>query len=56
MGPPLRSGQGPRSVGDIGEEFISIRALGHKRLLVLSRGLPSHRLKIMFFVRLEGLP
>ena len=48
---PLRSGQGHMSVGDSAEEFISIHALGRERLLVLSRGLPSHPLKIVFFAR-----
>ena len=43
------------SVGDSAEEFISIHALGHERLLVLSCGLPSHRLKILFFARLETI-
>ena len=45
---PLRSGQGHMSVGDSAEEFISINALGRKRLLVLSCGLPSHPLDILF--------
>ena len=36
------------SVGDSTEEIISIHALGRERLLVLSRGLPSHPLKILF--------
>ena len=49
----LRSGQSPMSVGDSAEEFISIHALGRERLLVLSCGLPSHPLKIMFFARRE---
>ena len=39
------------SVGDSAEEFISIHALGRERLLVLSCGLPSHPLKILFFAR-----
>ena len=37
------------SVGDSAEEFISIHALGRERLLVLSCGLPSHPLEILFF-------
>ena len=37
------------SVGDSAEEFISIHALGRERLLVLSCGLQSHPLKILFF-------
>ena len=45
---PLCSGQGHMSVGDSAEEFISIHALGRERLLVLSCGLPSHPLKILF--------
>ena len=36
------------SVGDSAEEFISIHALGRERLVVLSCGLPSHRLKVLF--------
>ena len=43
------------SVGDSAEEFISIHALGHKRLLVLSCDLLSHPLKILFFARLETI-
>ena len=43
------------SVGDSAEEFISIHALGRERLLVLSCGLPSHPLKILFFARWETL-
>ena len=43
------------SVGDSAEEFISIHALGRERLLVLSCGLPSHRLKILFFARWETI-
>ena len=35
------------------EEFISIHDLGRERLLVLSCGLPSHFLKILFFARWE---
>ena len=42
-------------VGDSAEEFISIHALGRERVLVLSCGLPSHPLKIMFFARLETI-
>ena len=49
----LRSGQGHMSVGNSVEEFISIHALGRERLLVLSRGLSSHPLKILFFARCE---
>ena len=40
------------SVGDSAEEFISTHALGRERLLVLSCGLPSHPLKILFVRRL----
>ena len=36
------------NVGDSGEEFSSIHALGRERLVVLSCGLPSHHLKILF--------
>ena len=43
------------SVGDSAEEVISIHALGRERLLVLSCGLPSHPLKILFFVRSETI-
>ena len=43
------------SVGDSAEEFISIHALGRERLLVLSCGLPSHSLKILFFARWETI-
>ena len=43
------------SVGDSAEEFISIHALGRERLLVLSCGLPSHPLKILFFARWETM-
>ena len=39
--------------GDSAEEIISIRALGRERLPVLSCGLPSHPLKIMFFALWE---
>ena len=41
------------NVGDSAEEFISIHAVGRERLLVLSCGLRSHPLKILFFARLE---
>ena len=41
------------SVGDSAEEFISIHALGRELLLVLSCGLPSNPLKILFCARLE---
>ena len=51
MAIPLRSAQGPMSAGDSAEEFILTHALGRERLLVLSCGLLSHPLKIMFFVR-----
>ena len=50
-----------RPLGDDGEflshfsEFISIHALGRERLLVLSYGLPSHPLKILFFARWETM-
>ena len=43
------------SVGDSTEEFISIHTLGRERLLVLSCGLPSHPLKILFFSRWETI-
>ena len=52
---PLRSGQGHMSVGDSAEEFISIHTLGRKRLLVLSCGLRSHPLKILYVVRWETI-
>ena len=52
---PLRSGQGHMSVGDSAEELISVHALGRERLLVLSCGLPSHPLKILFFARWETI-
>ena len=52
---PLRSRQGHMSVGDCAEEFISIHALGRERLLVLSCGILSHPLKILFFVRWETI-
>ena len=42
-------------VGDSAEEIISIHALGRERLLVLSCGLPSHSLKILFFARWETI-
>ena len=51
----LRFGQGIMSVGDRAEEFISIHALGRERLLVLSCGLPSHPLKVLFFARWETI-
>ena len=51
MATPLRSGQGHMRVGDSAKEFISIHALGRERLLVLSCGLSSHPLKIVFFAR-----
>ena len=54
MATPLRFGQGHMSVGDSGEEFISIHALGRERLLVLSGSLPSHRLKLCFSSVLRG--
>ena len=50
---PLRSGQDHKSVGDSAEELISIHALGRETLLVLSCGLPSHPLEILFFSRSE---
>ena len=50
---PLCSGKGHLSAGDSAEEFISIHALGRERLRVLSCGLPSHPLKILFFARWE---
>ena len=53
---PLHSGQGYVSVVDSAEEFISIHALGRDGLFVLSCGLPSHPLKIMFFARWETIP
>ena len=43
------------SAGDSAEEFISIHALARERLLVLSCGLPSHPLKILFFARWETI-
>ena len=52
---PLRSGQGHMSVGDSAEEFISIHALERERLLVLSCGLLSHPLKILFVARWETI-
>ena len=51
----VRSGQGHVSVSDSVEEFISIHGLGRERLLVLSRGLPSHPLKILFFAHWETI-
>ena len=42
-------------VGDRAEEFISIHALWREMLLVLSCGLPSHPLKILFFARWETI-
>ena len=50
----LSSGQRHMSVRDSAEQFISIHALGRERLLVLSSGLPSHPLKILFFARSLG--
>ena len=52
---PLCSGQGHMSLSDSAEDFISIHALGHERLLVLPCGLPSHPLKILFFDRWETI-
>ena len=52
---PLRFGQGHMSVDDSAEEFISIHTLGRERLLVLSCGLPSHPLIILFFARWETM-
>ena len=43
------------SVGDSAEEFIAIHALGREKLLVLSCGLPSHPLEILFFARWETI-
>ena len=43
------------SVGDSAEEFVSIHALGCERLLVLSGGLPSHPLNVLFFARWETI-
>ena len=43
------------SVGGSAEEFISIHALGRERVLVLSCGLPSNPLKILFFARWETI-
>ena len=51
----LRSGQDSMGVGDSAEECISIHALGCERLLVLSYGLPSHPLKILFFACWETI-
>ena len=52
---PLCFGQGHMSVGDSAEEFISIHAAGRETLFVLSCGLPSHPLKILFFARWETI-
>ena len=52
---PFRSGQAYMSLGDSVEEFISVHAQGREKLLVLSCGLPSHPLKIMFFARWETI-
>ena len=43
------------SVGDSVEEFTSTHALGRERLLVLSCGLASHPLKILFFAHWETI-
>ena len=43
------------SVGDSAEELFSVHALGREGLLVLSCGLPSHPLKILFFARWETI-
>ena len=43
------------SVGDSAEELISIHALGRERLLVLSCGLSSHPLKILFLACWETI-
>ena len=43
------------SVGDSAEELMSTHALGRERLLVLSCGLPSHPVKILFFARWETI-
>ena len=43
------------SVDDSAEEFISIHALGRERLLMLSFGLLSHVLNILFFARWETI-
>ena len=43
------------SEGDSAEEFNSIHALGRERLLVLSCGLPSYPLKILFFAHWETI-
>ena len=43
------------SVGDSAEEFISVHPLGREGLLVLSCGLPSHPLKLLFFARWETI-
>ena len=43
------------SVGDSAEEFILIHALGRDRLLVLSCGLASNQVKILFFARWETI-
>ena len=51
----LCSGQDNMSLGDSAEEFISIHALGRERFLVLSCGLPSHPLIILFFARWETI-
>ena len=51
----LRSGQGHMGVGDSAEEFISFHALGRERLLVLSCGLPTNPLIVLFFARWETI-
>ena len=55
MATPLCSGQGHMSLGDSVEEFISIHALQRERLLMLSCGLPSCPLKILFFAHWETI-
>ena len=41
------------SVGDGAKEFMLVHTLGRERLLVLSCGLPSNPLKIIFFADWE---
>ena len=52
---PLRSGRGHTSAGDSAEEFIPTHALGRESLLVLSFGLSSSPLKILFYSRWETI-
>ena len=43
------------SAGDSAEEFMSIHALGHERLPMLSCGRPSNPVKILFLARWERI-